>query len=47
MPSQEGNMDKPKVGEDKGSSRGSRVIMKVMFSLRHRVLGAARGTRLR
>lgn len=40
-------MDKPKVREDKGSSRGSRVIMKVMFSLRHRVLGAARGTRLR
>lgn len=47
MPSQEGNMDKPKVGEDKGCSRGSRVMMKVMFSLRCEVQEAARGTRLR
>lgn len=47
MPSQEGNMDKSKVGEGKSSSRGSRIILKVMFSLRRQVRGAARGTRLR
>lgn len=47
MPSQEGNVNKPKVGEDRGSSRGSRIIMKVMFSLRCQVREAARGTRLR
>lgn len=43
MPSQEGNMDKSKVGEGKSSSRGSRIILKVMF--RRQVRGAARGTR--
>lgn len=47
MPSQKGNMNKPKVREDKGSSRGSRIIMKVMLSLRYQVQESLRDTRLR